>query len=52
MKKSRRRGDDEATEENDQEEHYVPYDLDQKEFNVRSSIINKKKTFDDDEDKP
>ena len=33
------------TVENNEDENYVPYDLDEKEFNVRSSMINKKKTF-------
>lgn len=50
IRKSLRRGDDEMTVENNDEENYVPYDLDEKEFNVRSSMINKKKkTFEDDE---
>ncbi len=49
IRKSIRRGDDEMTVENNEEDHYVQYDLDEKEFNVRDSMIKKKKTFEDEE---
>lgn len=49
IRKSLRRGDDEMTVENNEEEQqYVPYDFDEKEFNVASNLI-KKKTFEDEE---
>jgi hypothetical protein len=47
IRKSPKRGDDEMTVENNEDENYIPYDLDEKEFNVRSSMIKKKKTFED-----
>lgn len=39
----KKRGDDEATEENDEDFEVNPYDLDEKDINIRSSILNKKK---------
>lgn len=45
LRKSKKRGDDEITEENNDEDiPNDPFNFDEKEFQVRSSMINKKKT--------
>lgn len=43
MKEKKKKGDDQLTEENNDDYQADHYDLDEKEFNVRSSMINKKK---------
>lgn len=43
LKKKKKKGDDEVTEENDDDMEVDPYDLDEKDINIRSSMINKKK---------
>jgi len=44
LKEKKKKGDDELTEENNDDYQADHYDLDEKEFNVRSSMINKKKS--------